>query len=101
VRFDLKSGDMAKEGDKLDSLLGDARRHEKDYDWIRAAESYREAFELVPEKDYKQRGETAERQRTTDSSGIVLGLQRSSARRRRKNTRKTARLFQRRFDAVR
>jgi hypothetical protein len=53
---------MAKEGDKLDSLLGDARRHEKDYDWIRAAESYREAFELVPEKDYKQRGETAERQ---------------------------------------
>jgi len=53
---------MAKEGCELDSILGDARQHEKDYDWIRAAESHRKAFELVPEKDYKRRGETTERQ---------------------------------------
>ncbi len=53
---------MAKEGNELDSLLDDARQHEKDYDWIRAAESYGRAFELVPEKDYKRRGEIVERQ---------------------------------------
>jgi len=53
---------MVKEGNELDSLLGDARQCEKDYDWTRAAESYGRAFELVPEKDCKRRGETAERQ---------------------------------------
>jgi hypothetical protein len=45
----------------VEEILGQAERLEKDYDWLKAAESYEKALKLLPEDDLSRKAETYER----------------------------------------
>lgn len=45
----------------MEEILNQAEQLEKDYDWLRAAESYEKALDLLPEDDFSRKGETYER----------------------------------------
>jgi hypothetical protein len=44
----------------LEEVLRQAEHFEKEYDWLRAAESYEKALKLLPEDDFSRKGETYE-----------------------------------------
>jgi len=45
----------------IEQILSQGKEHEKEYDWLGAAESYRNALGLVPEQDFLKMGEICER----------------------------------------
>jgi hypothetical protein len=45
----------------VEEILNQAERSEKEYDWLRAAEAYAKALDLLPRDDFLRRGETYER----------------------------------------
>ena len=44
----------------METILGDARKQEREYDWLGAVESYKKALDLVPEQDFFKMGEIYE-----------------------------------------
>jgi tetratricopeptide (TPR) repeat protein len=45
----------------VEEIQGQAERLEKEYEWLKAAESYEKALKLLPEDDFTRKGETYER----------------------------------------
>ena len=45
----------------MEEILHQAERLEKEYEWLRAADSYEKALKLLPENDFSKKGETYER----------------------------------------
>ena len=45
----------------MEDILHEAERLEKEYEWLKAAESYDKALKLLPENDFSRKGETYER----------------------------------------
>ena len=45
----------------MEEILHHAEQLEKEYDWLRAAESYEKVLNLLPQDDFSKRGEFHER----------------------------------------
>jgi len=45
----------------MENILNQAEQSEKGYEWLKAAESFEKALDLLPEDDFSKKGETCER----------------------------------------